>query len=188
MDGYCQRSAGRGPGRLQPGAELAQCGRAEAALQVMLPCKPDNAVRTVELAGAPLALSLLSCDADGANVCRVVRHANRPCARRVWRWSIGVLPRWRALAWRCLPRARPLPALLRLCRCSPLCPQAPWRCPRPVRTTVQGKRPDGTAVTAHAAWFARALGSEVRVYHAVVFADKARPAVADTFFAGLELR
>ena len=42
--------------------------------------------------------------------------------------------------------------------------------------------------TAHAAWFARALGSEVRVYHAVVFADKARPAVADTFFAGLELR
>ena len=36
--------------------------------------------------------------------------------------------------------------------------------------------------------FARALGSEVRVYHAVVFADKARPAVADTFFAGLELR
>ena len=38
----------------------------EAALQVMLPCKPDNAVRTVELAGAPLALSLLSCDADGA--------------------------------------------------------------------------------------------------------------------------
>ena len=38
----------------------------DAALQVMLPCKPDNAVRTVELAGAPLALSLLSCDADGA--------------------------------------------------------------------------------------------------------------------------
>ena len=50
------------------------------------------------------------------------------------------------------------------------------------------RRPDGTAVTAHAAWFARALGREVRVYHAVVFADKARPVVADTFFAGLELR
>ena len=60
--------------------------------------------------------------------------------------------------------------------------------PQAVRTTVQGQRPDGTPVTAHAAWFARALGSEVRVYPAVVFADKARPAVADTFFAGLELR
>ena len=70
----------------------------------------------------------------------------------------------------------------------PFVPAGAMALPQAVRTTVQGQRPDGTPVTAHAAWFARALGSEVRVYHAVVFADKARPAVADTFFAGLELR
>ena len=38
----------------------------EAALQAMLPCKPEQAVRTVELAGAPLAMSMWGCDADGA--------------------------------------------------------------------------------------------------------------------------
>jgi hypothetical protein len=57
-----------------------------------------------------------------------------------------------------------------------------------VRTTVQGPRADGGAVTAHAVWFARAAGPEVRVYHAIVLADQPRQAVADTFFAGLELK
>ena len=128
----------------------------------MLPCKPDNAVRTVELAGAPLALSLLSCDADGATF--AVSYATLTDPARA-----GGTGAWRcrhagaALAWRCLPPTRLLPALLRMRRSGPLCPQAPWRCPRPCAPRCRASWPDGTAVTAHAAWFARALGSEVRV-------------------------
>lgn len=147
----------------------------DAALQVMLPCKPDNAVRTVELAGAPLALSLLSCDADGATFAVSYATLTDPARAGV------ALEHWRAATLARIGVAVPA-------QMQPFVPAGAMALPQAVRTTVQGQRPDGTPVTAHAAWFARALGSEVRVYHAVVFADKARPAVADTFFAGLELR
>ena len=159
----------------------------EAALQVMLPCKPDNAVRTVELAGAPLALSLQSCDADGATF--AVSYATLADPARA-----GVaLDHWRAATLArigvAVPAASaPASGAAAPVQMQPFVPAGALALPQAVRTTVQGKRPDGTPVTAHAAWFARALGSEGRVYNAVVFGDKARPAVADTFFAGLELR
>ena len=38
----------------------------EAALTFTLPCKPDRATRTVELAGVPVQLSMVGCEADGA--------------------------------------------------------------------------------------------------------------------------
>ena len=44
-----------------------------AALTATLPCKPDQATRTVELAGAPVELSMVGCDADGATF--AVSHA-----------------------------------------------------------------------------------------------------------------
>ena len=159
----------------------------EAALQVMLPCKPDNAVRTVELAGAPLALSLLSCDADGATFAVSYATLTDPARAGV------ALEHWRAATLARIGVAVPAASAPASGAAAPaqmqsFVPAGALALPQAVRTTVQGKRPDGTAVTAHTAWFARALGSEVRVYHAVVFADKARPAVADTFFAGLELR
>ena len=45
----------------------------EAELTITLPCKPDQATRTVELAGAPVELSMVGCDADGATF--AVSHA-----------------------------------------------------------------------------------------------------------------
>ena len=45
----------------------------EAGLTITLPCKPDQATRTVELAGAPVALAMVGCDADGATF--AVSHA-----------------------------------------------------------------------------------------------------------------
>ena len=45
----------------------------EADLTITLPCKPDQATRTVELAGAPVELSMVGCDADGATF--AVSHA-----------------------------------------------------------------------------------------------------------------
>src|SRR5574343_606733 len=43
----------------------------EAGLQIALPCKPETATRTVELAGAPQGLSMLGCEADGATLARL---------------------------------------------------------------------------------------------------------------------
>lgn len=159
----------------------------EAALQVTLPCKPELAVRTVELAGAPLALSLLSCDADGATF--AVSYATLTDPSRTG----AALEHWRAATLARLgvavsPVSGPAAGASAPTEMQPFVPAGALALPQAVRTTVQGKRPDGSAVTAHAVWFARAMGSEVRAYHAVVFADKARPAVADTFFGGLELR
>ena len=45
-----------------------------------------------------------------------------------------------------------------------------------------------SAVSAQAVWFARTVGPQVRLYHAVVYTDKPRPELADTFFAGLALQ
>ena len=70
----------------------------------------------------------------------------------------------------------------------PFMPPGALAIPQAVRTTIQGRSPDGAAVVAQAAWFARAMGSEVLVYHAVVLSPKPQPVTADTFFAGLELK
>ena len=59
--------------------------------------------------------------------------------------------------------------------------------PQSVRTVVQGQRADGSAVRAQGVWFARPVGPQVRLYHAVVYTAKPRPEVADQFFAGLAL-
>lgn len=58
-----------------------------------------------------------------------------------------------------------------------------------VRTVADtGQRADGTAVTLQAVWFARVAGPKLRLYHAVVYTAKPRPAVAEAFFAGLSLQ
>ena len=56
-----------------------------------------------------------------------------------------------------------------------------------VGLVAQGQRADGAAVTVQGVWFARAMGPQVRLYHAVVYTAKPRPDVADAFFAGLTL-
>src|SRR3989338_9422391 len=45
----------------------------EAGITITLPCKPDQATRTVELAGGPVELSMAGCDVDGATF--AVSHA-----------------------------------------------------------------------------------------------------------------
>ena len=59
--------------------------------------------------------------------------------------------------------------------------------PSAARLVAQGQRADGAAVTVQGVWFARAMGPQVRLYHAVVYTAKPRPDVADAFFAGLTL-
>ena len=100
--------------------------------------------------------SLLSCDADGATF--AVSYATLTDLRAPG-WAGALACRHAGAHWRggaCRQRA----CFRRCCACADaaLCARRRPGVAQAVRTTVQGQRPDGTAVTAHAAWFARALG------------------------------
>jgi len=147
----------------------------EAALTITLPCKPDQATRTVELAGAPVELAMTGCEADGAMF--AVSHAALADPSQAG----AALTHWRAAVIANL-------GLGATAADTPYAPAGVLPLPQSVRTVVQGQRPDGSAVSAQAVWFARAVGPQVRLYHAVVYTPKPRPDVADAFFAGLALQ
>ncbi|MFN7857761.1 MAG: hypothetical protein ACK5OA_14510 [Acidovorax sp.] len=149
----------------------------EAAITITLPCKPDQATRRVELAGSPTDLAMVGCDADGATF--AVSHAalNDPAL-------VGAaLTHWRSAVLANLGPGAAAAAVN-----APYTPQGVLPLPQSLRTTVQGQRADGSAVTAQGVWFARALGPQVRLYHAVVYTAKPRPEVAEQFFSGLALQ
>lgn len=147
----------------------------EAALTIMLPCKPDQATRTVELAGAPVELTMTGCEADGATF--AVSHAPLADPSRA-----GLaLTHWHAAVLANLGKgAQAVDA--------PYAPPGALPLTQSVRSVIQGHRPDGSAVVAQGVWFARVAGPQVQLYHAVVYTDKPRPEVADQFFAGLVLQ
>lgn len=144
----------------------------EAALTITLPCKPDQATRTVELAGAPVELAMAGCEADGAMF--AVSHAALADPSQAG----AALTHWRAAVLANLGQGATAAD-------TPYAPPGVLPLPQSVRTVAQGQRPDGGAVSAQAVWFARAVGPQVRLYHAVVYTPKPRPELADTFFAGL---
>lgn len=149
----------------------------DAAITITLPCKPDQATRQVELAGSSVELAMVGCDADGATF--AVSHAalNDPAL-------VGAaLTHWRSAVLANLGPGAAAAAVN-----APYTPQGVLPVPQSLRTTVQGQRGDGSAVTAQGVWFARAVGPQVRLYHAVVYTAKPRPEVADQFFSGLALQ
>lgn len=149
----------------------------EAALTITLPCKPDQATRQVELAGAPVELAMVGCDADGATF--AVSHAALADPAMVG----AALTHWRSAVLANLGPGAAAAAVD-----APYTPKGVLPVPQSLRTTVQGQRADGTAVIAQGVWFARAVGPQVRLYHAVVYTAKPRPEVADQFFSGLALQ
>lgn len=148
-----------------------------AALNITLPCKPDRATRQVELAGTPVELSMVGCDADGATF--AVSYAALADPSQVG----AALTHWRSAVLANLGQGAAATAVD-----TPYAPTGVLPVPQSVRTTVQGRRADGSAVAAQGVWFARAVGPQVRLYHAVVYTPKPRPEVADPFFAGLALQ
>lgn len=147
----------------------------DAPLTITLPCKPEHAARTVNLGAGDVELSLVGCEADGATF--AVSHMRladpSQAGAALAQWRAAVLARLQA------PAAAAVD--------SPFVPAGALVLPQSVRSTVQGRKPDGGAVAAQAVWFARLEAGQARLYHAVVYAERDRPAVADTFFAGLVL-
>lgn len=146
----------------------------EAGITVTLPCKPDRATRAVELAGAPVELAMVGCDADGATL--AVSHAALADPSQAG----AALTHWRAAVLANLG-----PGAAATAADTPYTAPGVLPLPQSVRTSVQGQRPDGSAVSAQGVWFARAVGPQVRLYHAVVYSPKPRPEVTEPFFAGI---
>ncbi|WP_311224061.1 MULTISPECIES: hypothetical protein [unclassified Acidovorax] len=150
----------------------------DVGLTALLPCKPDHTVRSVDVGGRKVDLALWGCDADGATF--AVSHMRAPGAAQ----ADAALEQWRAAVLARLQVAPPGGAT----PLSPFLPAGSMALPSSGRLVAQGQRADGTSVSADAVWFAKLDGSDVRLYHAVVYAPSARPQAADTFFAGLVLQ
>lgn len=147
-----------------------------ADLSVTLPCKPDHATRTVELAGMPAELAMAGCEADGATF--AVSHTALADPARAGQ----ALRHWRAAALDHLGASAAAAATD-----TPYAPPGALVLPEAVRTVAQGPHPDGKPVFLQGVWFARTAGAQLRLYHAVVYTRTPRPELADPFFAGLEL-
>ena len=147
---------------------------APTSATALLPCKPDHAERSVPLGGEPTLLVVNGCDAGGATF-----------ALMTARVAAGRAPDALLAGWQ--------QATLANMGASDTIERQPFQLPNALplahaqRLVAQGQKADGQAVLAQAVWSARAAddgGTEL--LHAVMYAPKAQPDVADAFFAGIK--
>ncbi len=143
------------------------------ALRASLPCKPELAERSVELAGSTVDVVMQGCYA-GDNTFAVA------CATLPQPATAGAaLNHWRAAV---LTAAQARDAHDR-----PFQPLGTLGLPQSVRTQAAGEMPGGGAMHLDAAWFSRVQGTTVRACHAMVYGPALTSATADVFFDGLVL-
>ncbi len=142
------------------------------ALKAQLPCKPDRTTREVPLGGRPVQLSVAGCESGGAMLAVMTAPlaAGDDAQAVLAGWQQATLAHLQAQA------AEHTEAWLRPGMLSLGAAQ---------RIRAQGRRADGQAVATQAVWGAFAEGDHVRVVHAVVYAGKIAPEVANPFFDGL---
>jgi hypothetical protein len=151
-----------------------------ASMSVSLPCKPEQARRPVALAGQSVEMHMVGCEADGATFAAACAALPEPAL------AGAALTHWRAAVWAGMQapaQGQPGAPLDQ-----PFLPAGALDLPQSVRSVASGRQPGGDAVHAQAVWFARVRGPQVSVCHAIVLSAQPRPAVADTFIAGLALR
>ena len=141
-------------------------------LLALMPCKPEQAERTVPLGGAPTRLHMQSCDTGGLTF--ALAWAELGDAAR----APEALAQWRGAA---LAAIRVDPALA-------LNPANQWAARVPGAAHVQGLTAQGTAhdkqpVYMRAVYFAQGR----QIYQAAVYGAQRPDAEAVTFFEGLRL-
>lgn len=163
-----------------PALNWRQVSLADAGLVASLPCKPDQVERTVELAGEPVPMHMVGCEAEGATFAVACARLSDPAlaGTALTHWRAAVLAGMQAPA-EGQPGA-PVP--------SPYLPAGALELPQSLRVSTQGRSAEGSAISAQAVWFARVKSGRVHVCHAVLFSPQPSPAAAETFFAGLELQ
>lgn len=140
-----------------------------AGVLALFPCKPSKDTRRVVLAGAPLQLSLLACQAGGASFALGIADAADPAR---------VAPTLEALRAAAAVNLGGTPTVVGAARVNGMTPQ-----PLAQRVALQGRLPDGTAARQELLFFVRGTV----VYQATVLGPRVEPGAIDTFFEGLKL-
>ena len=164
----------------------------DAPLTALLPCKPDRASKPVVMAGQPVTLAMMGCEAGGAMF--AVAMAEAGDAGRVGdllaNWQAATLANIRAAPVGVAAGAAvaegtagdaPIPGAT---TATPLKIPGASTVPTPSRVTARGQSADGKPVMSEAAYFAK--GSQV--FQAVVYAEKMNPDASEAFFSGLRLQ
>ena len=138
------------------------------SLGLLMPCKPDMAVKKVPLGGQAASLQLLGCDAGDLTFAvasaEVADAAQVPAVLAAWQQSTLVNMK--------AAKADNVSSLtLKGATGGP----AVW-----VKAT--GVRTDGTPVAGQAVYFAQGA----TVFQAVIYGRQIRPDVADTYFSGMK--
>lgn len=156
-------------------------------LQLLLPCKPERAERTVEWTpGQDVVLVMNGCDAGGTTFAVSYLRLDDPARApgMLAQWQAAVRARLHAPDAAGAAGATALPPAAAV-----FVPRGALPLPESVRLLLQGRGPDGAAVLAEAAWFARQEGAQAWLFHAMVYNAAAAPReAASTFFEGLRLR
>lgn len=145
----------------------------DTPLRVQLPCKPDRTTREVPLGGAPVQLSVVGCESGGAML--AVMTAPLPSGAD----AQALLAGWQQATLAHLQTPAPV-------RSEPWSRPGMLRLPAAQRIEAQGRRADGQAVMAQAVWGAFTEGDHLRLVHAVVYADRVLPDLAQTLFDGVQ--
>jgi hypothetical protein len=124
-------------------------------------------------------VSMVGCEADGATFAVSYVRLSDPSrvAQTIEHWQAATLARMGAAAG-----AAPAPAP------QPFVPLGALAIPQSLRISMPTRAVDGSSVSGQWVWFARAVGSDMWVYHGAVLSARPHAAAADTFFAGMELR
>jgi hypothetical protein len=136
-------------------------------LKAAFPCKPDKGSRQVPMGGREVALQVLGCDTGGATFALLfadIGNAGRS-AEVLTQWKQATLSNLRTGQGQERPFLPPGAIALR----------------QSTQVVASGRRPDGSKVESHAAYFAR--GSHV--FQAVIYSDELKPEWAEPFFSGL---
>ena len=158
-----------------PALNWREVGLQRSSAHALLPCKPERATRSVPLGGVATELMVVGCDAAGATF--AVMTATVPA---------GESPDVVLAGWQQATLAN-MQADAAQAQRSDFRPTGGLPLAHAQRIVAQGQRGDGRVVVAQAVWSPRPApaGGGIELLHAVMYADRADPAAADAFFAGL---
>jgi len=154
-----------------------------AALQALLPCKPDRAMRAQRMAGYEVMVTMLGCEADGGlfALAVAVPSSQQALMAVLAQWQTHVLASVHAQGGSRKPftpkgaDAQP-PGTQLLARGYRGAMEGASDAPAP-----EAQGPSGRALNVQAVWFARGG----RLYHAAVYAERLSQAMTEPFFGSL---
>ncbi len=157
-----------------PALEWRSLPLPELGLEASLPCKPERAERSVDLAGQTVQVVMQGCEAAGVTFAIACAKLPEPST------AGAALAHWRAAV---LAAAQAQDA-----KDTAFQPAGALGLPQAVRTSATAMLPDGGAMHLEAAWFARVHQGAVHACHAIAYGKKLPSAVADVFLQALVLR